>query len=744
MSQKFYLIILKSGIFLSFLSVFLVLPNLLFPFITSKQIFFNILIEILAIFWLAFIIKFPFYRPKKSLITFGLITFFGALLISSIFGVDFNLSFWGDIERMLGWFHIFHFFLFYLIIITVFRNWRDWRNLLIVSVIASTAVCLYSLFKINYSTIGNTAYVSGYAIFNIYFALILFFRHIEEQKNKKESRGYEWLIGAFYLVATFIMLLVMNKTNTRGAFVGLGVSFLLFFVLFVFYSKSKKIKIYSLITIVLGIILTSLVFLFPQSNIVKNTPALTRMTQISSGAVTFQTRLISWKAAAEDFHNHPFLGTGFGNFAITFDKYFDPKFYSWTTSETYFDRAHNNLIDLTSTAGLAGLLSYLSIFVAVLYYLFQCKKQNKISKIEFILFLCLFVAYFIQNLAIFDSLVTYLSLMLALGYVYWLVNNKEEEKPDYESCFSNKELSTLLITGLIFLFIIYQYNIRVYQMLDNTIAGQIAFGKGEIEKGVEAYQKALSFNTVLDRDSRSSLISFLSSNSGALSKLNEEKAREILGFAVEQAEKNVKHNPADSIMQMQLAQILNTASMVYTDQKEKFYYFSDYALTSIDKSIAASPGRATIYPTKAQIYIVRGEKGKAVETLKYAISLNKNYGDIYCNLARVYLYFKDNSDNFATIDKCLDYNGASSFGYPEILKSLLNHYVIVKDWKRAIVLYQEYARIQPKDPQVLIDLAIAYKESGNKEKAIETAQKVIELDAQLKESAEKFIKSLTK
>ncbi|MBU1991881.1 hypothetical protein KKC67_02645, partial [Patescibacteria group bacterium] len=86
MSQKFYLIILKLGIFLSFLSVFLVLPNLLFPFITSKQIFFNILVEILAIFWIAFIIKFSFYRPKKSLITFGLIGFFTALLISSIFG----------------------------------------------------------------------------------------------------------------------------------------------------------------------------------------------------------------------------------------------------------------------------------------------------------------------------------------------------------------------------------------------------------------------------------------------------------------------------------------------------------------------------------------------------------------------------------------------------------------------------------------------------------------------------------
>src|SRR3989338_7380338 len=125
MPLKTYLIILKTGVYLSFLSVFLVFTNLLFPFITSKQIYFNILVEVLMVFWLALIIKYPEVRPKKSWITFGLATFFTALFISSVFGIDFNLSFWGDIERMLGLFHAAHFFLFYLIVITVFRDARD-------------------------------------------------------------------------------------------------------------------------------------------------------------------------------------------------------------------------------------------------------------------------------------------------------------------------------------------------------------------------------------------------------------------------------------------------------------------------------------------------------------------------------------------------------------------------------------------------------------------------------------------
>ena len=183
MSEKNYLTILKTGVYLSFLSIFLVSPKLLFPFITSKQIYFNILIEILFVFWAAFILKYPEYRPfgkaqgrpKMSWISIGLIGYFAAILISSILGVDFNLSFWGDIERMLGFFPILHFLAFYFIVITVMRSWKDWRNLMIVSVVAAFFVSLYS-FKITFSTIGNSAYVGGYLIFNIYFALLLFFK----------------------------------------------------------------------------------------------------------------------------------------------------------------------------------------------------------------------------------------------------------------------------------------------------------------------------------------------------------------------------------------------------------------------------------------------------------------------------------------------------------------------------------------------------------------------------------------
>ncbi len=738
MPLKIYLNILKAGVYLSSISVFLVFSNLLFPYITSKQIFFNVLIEILAVFWISLVIKYPEVRPKKSWITFGLAAFLAMLFVSSVLGIDFNLSFWGDIERMLGLFHVAHFFLFYLIIITVFREWKDWRNLFIVSVIACLFICLYSMLKIHYSTIGNTAYVSGYAIFNIYFALILFFRRRTEEKAKRS----DIFVSSVYFAAALIIFPVLNVTHTRGAYAGLGISFLLFFALRALFSQSKKIKIYSLSAVASAIVFICLIFAFPESGLVKNSSVLSTITQISSKQVTFQTRLISWKAAWKDLPSHIFFGSGYGNFAITFDKYFDPMFYSYTSSETYFDRAHNNLVDIVSTAGLASLLSYLSIFAAVFYYLSRCRRDGKVSLDEFILLACLFTAYFIQNLAVFDSLATYICLMPALGYVYWLSNCCEEQQTDNQTGLDNRELAVLATAGLIFISIIYQYNIKVWKMLDGTIKGQIQLARGDIAAGVEEYKKALSLKTPLDRDSRSSFINSINVRQNELLSLEGAKAKEIVDYAISLAEENVKLNPSDSMMQMQLSQTLNIAALINQDNTNKFYFYSDRALSAIGESIKASPGRVTVYFAKAQIYISRNEKNNAIETLKYAVSLNEKYAESSCYLSKIYIYFNEEALGYDYLDKCLDMNGSDYIQPVDFLKVALKHYTEKNDQKRILALYKKWAVLEPANAKIFVNLSLLYAQAGNNNEAVKAAQKAAELDPSMKQAAEEFIRKL--
>ena len=114
MSAKTYLRILQGGIIASLLVVFFVFADLLFPYITSKQFSFNILMEFLLVVWLVFILRYPQYRPKKSYITWGLTAYFAAILISCAVSVNLTLSFWGNAERMLGFFPLIHFLIFHL------------------------------------------------------------------------------------------------------------------------------------------------------------------------------------------------------------------------------------------------------------------------------------------------------------------------------------------------------------------------------------------------------------------------------------------------------------------------------------------------------------------------------------------------------------------------------------------------------------------------------------------------------
>ena len=745
MSQKVYLFILKYGAIASLITVFFTFKSLLFPFITSKQISFNILIEILFIFWIAFIIKYPEYRPKKSYITFGLVAFLSAITLTCFTGVDFNLSFWGDVERMLGVFHVFHFLALYLIIITVFRSWEDWQIMFITSISIAVLVAIYGITSEHaYSTIGNTAYVSGYLIFNMYFSLLLFFR--------EENKSLRWL----YILPIIIMWFGFNRAGTNGAFVGLGFSIMVIFFLYAILHKNVKVKIATAGLLVISIITVSWVLTNRDSEFIQNSSVLRPIRGIDVQKNTFQTRLISWRAGIKDFKNHPILGTGFGNFAVIFDRHFDPSFYDYTRGETYFDRAHNNVVDIASTSGLVGILTYLSIFLAAAYYLFKGYRREYFSKNEFIIISGLLTAYFVQNLAVFDSLVTYIGLMMTLSYVYWLNTQGEEglgeeikTKKKKAARFltndrqlENKEIYALFISGIVLLTIMYQYNVKPLQMLVKTIDGQRALAQGDIEKTIDEYKEALSHETILDRDSRTSLVRTIASNPNALRGLDKARAQEILDYNIELMEANYQYNKDDSLNDMLYAQLLNITATYNSDNPERFMYYSDRALEMINRSINATPGRIPVYFQKSQICITRGDKECAINTLKEAVALSDTYHDSFCHLARTYFYYGIEEEGYEYLDQCINKGGLSLLAPAGLVRNYINHYIELEDWPRVTQLYIRLTQLEEKNVENWVNLAKLYSGQGDNENARKAALKAIEIDPSIKDYANEFINNL--
>lgn len=747
MPAKIYRRILQGGLIASLLIVFLVFKDLLFPYITSKQLTFNILMEFLLVIWLPFILLYPEYRPKKNLVTFGLAAYFIAILMSCAVSVNFTLSFWGNAERMLGFFHLLHFLIFYLILISVFQTWREWRTLLFSSVMVATVVSLialsssafmggiFSAFGLTpsepYATLGNTTYLSGYIIFNLFFLLILFFR--------TKNRATRWL----YAIPVPIMLIAFWRCHTSGAIIGLFISILFFFFLLGLFHKHQVWRRVALI--VSGLLILIVIGIFSQYRTAWFQSSFLR--NLTSQKATFQTRLLSWKSAAKDFQHHPIFGTGFGNYAVTFDRYFDPKFLNYARSETYFDRAHNNLIDITSTTGLVGLLSYLSIFVAAIIYLWQKFKQggayigtgeeSALRNLEIILVASLLLAYFIQNLAVFDSYVTYIGLMITLGFIVSLRQETgEEDGAETEVAATSFKLNKnwewwLLITLLIVFYIFTNYfNVRPWRMFQGVISGYGLIANQQFAAGVIAYQEAL-VGTPLDHDARVTFVNLVSSNPGALEAFSKEQGEAILEYAISLAQKNIDTNPGDSLMQMQFAQISDTAARFNYQDVTKFNEYSTQAIQAIDKSIEASPGRLPVYLVKAQMLLFRGEKDEAIKTAEYAISLNPAYPDSYCRLAQFYLFLKDDQNIIKPLNKCVDLDGISAINSGPILGKFINYYTVSNDYPRALIIAKQLALIYNSDSQILFNLAKLYLISGDTEMAQETADQAISLDKKL-------------
>jgi tetratricopeptide (TPR) repeat protein len=591
-------------------------------------------------------------------------------------------------------------------------------------------------------------------IFAFYFMLFLFFH----KDGKDEKKGYPFFKWFCFLAIPFLYI-QFSKVNKAGDTVGLLMGVATFVFLFGIVNKRHIWRLVSWVIAfsVVGVIACALIF--HANPIISHNRFLSR---INTNRATFQTRLLSWESGVKDFHNHWLLGTGFGNYAIIFDKYFNAKFYDYTKNETYFDRAHNNVVDLTSTTGILGILAYLSILAAAGIYLFRVYRRGRIKTIEFCLLASLLVAYFVQNLDVFDSFVSYMCLMITLGYIHWLANTNEDRGNTRamlaiggEKGFPDREIFTLIGAGLFATFLIYNYAILPVQTFTGVIAGQQAFSQGDIVTAAQIYKDALANNTPLDRDSRSMLERVVVDYAWNISKLNQTDAAGIIALAINEGQKDLAYNPKDSMAQMQLAQVYDAGYKIVSDPALHAEYGKE-ALAHIDASIAASTQRIPVYFLKAQILIGQQNVDDAISTLEYAETIKPNFYDTDCQLAQVYLIKQNElqqvhaatstSDAVAAkawpdMDLCLANGGVSNLAIVDVIKEAINHYVDKQDIDNAITLLQQLVQYENSADDYKY-LGQLYQQKGETDKAIAAFQQAAQIDPTLKNDVDKYVKQL--
>ena len=261
------------------------------------------------------------------------------------------------------------------------------------------------------STLGNSAYVGGYLVFGMFITIFMFFK-----------RNNNWL-KALYAIIFLIMGFVQMHTFNRGSTVAIFLGFIAFFIfLFFFYFNNKILKMIGIMIILLSLAAVGILFASKDSSIVKNNTYLARVASIASTGGTAHNRLVTWGIAWKGIQQRPILGYGQENFYQVFDRYFNTN-----NTEQWFDRSHDMIFDRTVTGGFIGLIGYLAFLLLPFYFLWRYYigkyKNEEVTQghrgrrfFVPVIFTILIFAYIIQNLFIFEALVTYIPLMMIIAF----------------------------------------------------------------------------------------------------------------------------------------------------------------------------------------------------------------------------------------------------------------------------------------------------------------------------------------
>jgi putative inorganic carbon (HCO3(-)) transporter len=362
----------------------------------------------------------PFQLLPNPL-TVPLILYVCAAVLSTVFSIHVTLSLRGDILRMEGLYTV----ISYAGLVFLFINQTNSKEvadkLFGALIIGATLVSLYALvqyfgfdltehFFYRYwrrgpgvgSTIGNPNFLGKYLvlIIPIIFALCL--------KNGTGKRG---LVFVGSLAVCFAALIA---TFTRASWFSIMIGFVFFFTLAInsHLLKGRGKKVFLIVILLAGIVVF---FNFYSSEQAENNVASFKQKESgdvvkrSISTVEFKegrgiaTRLYVWKRALLLIRERPLLGYGLETFPIVFQK-FNEDYTKRFNDFIVVDRAHNNYIDTTFALGMIGLVSYCTVILTFLAYLYRLVKrtENPFRQLFYTGVFSGFCGYLINDLFIFS------------------------------------------------------------------------------------------------------------------------------------------------------------------------------------------------------------------------------------------------------------------------------------------------------------------------------------------------------
>lgn len=695
--------------------------GMFFPYITGKNFFFRIAVEIISALYIVLAMLDARYRPKFSPVLWAVAATLSALVISTILGVDTYRSFWSNFERMEGLISHLHLAAYFLVLASVLKTELEWRRFFYAISASGALMAIYGYlqaFDISSISVqsglrvdgsfGNASYMAIFMLFNVFIAVYLF---LTESKN-----WLKYIFGALVLFGIPVVFL----TATRGAILGLVGGFIIMAALFSFLMKDRRVRTASIVVVLSVVIVISVFLLVQNKEFVSKNYVLSRFANLTFAERTIQSRFTIWAMSFEGFKERPILGWGIENYNQVFNKYYRPSLW---LQEPWFDRAHNVVFDWLLSSGILGLLTYLSIFGSALYVLWQKyfleKSYEKLVMAT--VFSSLLAAYFFHNFFVFDNLLSYILFFSILAFAHFRTVSDKETDAKLSFSPAHSFLSAVLLFGLIFSL----YFLNVKPILANTALlktlKDISVQGQSVDVILSDFQKALSYNTFANQEIREQLSAY--ANGVAASNLPSNLKGKAVLFATGELEKQIKETPNEVRAYIFLSGMYSNVGR----HKD--------ALAAIERALELSPKKQQIFFLLADTYMSLGDNQKAYEAVKTAYEADPEFEQAVKNFA-VLAVIRGRVDEAeeALIRK---------FGtiiVPE--QGLATAYAGAGEYGKVRDIWLEFIRTEPQNIQYRVNLAATYMELGQRQEAIKELEKAIELNPQFKEAGGYFISEI--
>lgn len=740
-TNKFLRYGILTGIFILPFTPLLVSSSLYFPFISEKNFFFRIVVELILAAYVVLAFRDEAFQPKRSFVLYAVLIFLGVIGVADIFSANPFKSFWSNFERMEGYITLLHLAAYFTVLGAVLDTDQLWKRFLQTNLAASLLVSGYGIlqlmgvYAINQggvrldATFGNATYLAVYMLLNIFIALFLLFR-------ERLYVSLRYVYGAIILLDLFLLF----KTETRGAVLGLIVSLFVSAFLIGWLEKGRPIlRKIGWITVGAVVALVLIFVAVKDTKFVKETSVLTRLSSISinEGASRFMVWNMAWKGF-KDSPKTVLIGWGQESFNYVFNKYYDPEMY---TQEQWFDRTHNIVFDWLIAGGVLGLLSYLFLFVAALFHLwsrelakigghFSRRFFGKFSPVSASLSVTeksvltgLLAGYFFQNIFVFDNIVSYIMFFLVLAYIH--KESAVEFGPKVRRSFSlSSDMVARVVapvTIVLLVSVIYFANIKPI-LAGSTLIESLRSHAGGPAENLKLFQKALSYRSLADYEIREQLVQAAAQVVNAQN-IDATVKQDFFDVTKAEMEKQVAETPNDARYQLFTGVFLNRAGQ------------AAMARPYLEKALSLSPRKQTILFEVGTAYLNIKDYKKAKAIFKEAFDLEPKFDEARLVYAVSAIYAGDTQ---LLKDLVMEKYGTTLVNDDRFIRA----YYDTKQYDKVVAIWRKRVTENPNNTTNHLSLAAAYLSNGNRDLAIAEIRKAIALDPNMKDQGNFYISEI--